>query len=252
MPTYLISSQNNFFIEEKILEIIQAEKFSLESDHIPHIIHIVEKEGDAKSISIKQIQDCSNFINFKPVDNSKKKFLLIKEANFLTIEAQNSLLKTIEEPPEYLDIIMSTNDLTKILPTVISRALLIQNATDLDNFLQNNEQLIAEAINILHTDIAGRIDWIEANKDLFKDRLYIHKHIVTWQLTYHYTLMYSLTNKDYLNKINKLTKVNIEYLDKLNTCNSFINNYVNKIITNNLNTEIFIETILFNYLPVVK
>jgi DNA polymerase-3 subunit delta' len=52
---------------------------------------------------------------------AKKKVLIIRDAHRLTESAQNSLLKTLEEPPVYAVIMLVTHELGKILPTTLSR-----------------------------------------------------------------------------------------------------------------------------------
>lgn len=51
------------------------------------------------------------------------KFYIIKEAGTLSSQAQNALLKSLEEPPEYAHIILLTDDAGKILPTIRSRSV---------------------------------------------------------------------------------------------------------------------------------
>ena len=49
------------------------------------------------------------------------KVYVVDNADFLNEEAQNALLKTLEEPPSYVCIILITENLQKFLPTIISR-----------------------------------------------------------------------------------------------------------------------------------
>ncbi len=51
------------------------------------------------------------------------KVFMIDEAHMLTKESLNALLKTLEEPPEYLKFVLATTDPEKMLPTVLSRCL---------------------------------------------------------------------------------------------------------------------------------
>ena len=48
---------------------------------------------------------------------------MIDEAHQLTKDAFNALLKTLEEPPEYLKFVLATTDPERMLPTVLSRCL---------------------------------------------------------------------------------------------------------------------------------
>ena len=62
------------------------------------------------------IEDCK----FKPIQGKYKTYLL-DEAHLLTPQAWGALLKLLEEPPEYVVIILCTTDPQKILPTILSR-----------------------------------------------------------------------------------------------------------------------------------
>jgi DNA polymerase-3 subunit delta' len=83
-------------------------------------LHILKPEEGKKSISIEQIR---NFIK----DLSLSSFLdsykigIIKEADSLTTEAQNAILKTLEEPRDKVIVILLTQAEEKLLPTILSR-----------------------------------------------------------------------------------------------------------------------------------
>lgn len=83
-----------------------------------------EIESENGSIKIEQIRKLQEEIVQKPII-SKKKVYIIKDCDLMTKEAQNCLLKTLEEPPMYSTIILTTANETKILTTVKSRCLKI-------------------------------------------------------------------------------------------------------------------------------
>ncbi|TSC65493.1 MAG: DNA polymerase III subunit gamma/tau [Candidatus Berkelbacteria bacterium Gr01-1014_85] len=56
-----------------------------------------------------------------PPQELVRKIVIIDEAHMLTKEANNALLKTLEEPPSHLIIILATTEPRKLLPTIISR-----------------------------------------------------------------------------------------------------------------------------------
>jgi len=71
--------------------------------------------------------------SFRKPFNSKLLTLIILQADKLTVEAQNSLLKLLEEPPEETQIILTAQNRSNLLPTVVSRCLEIAvkgNAAD--------------------------------------------------------------------------------------------------------------------------
>ena len=79
---------------------------------------ILEPEGN--SIKIDQIRELTKKVYEKPVV-SRKKVYIINDSNYMTQEAQNGLLKTLEEPPEYVTIILITSNENSFLPTIKSR-----------------------------------------------------------------------------------------------------------------------------------
>lgn len=80
-------------------------------------------EGES-SISVKQIRELTTGIYMNPFQFSKKIYL-IKDAEKMTPGAQNALLKVFEEPPRYAVILLVTNALPALLPTILSRGIKI-------------------------------------------------------------------------------------------------------------------------------
>lgn len=91
------------------------------SQNQPDIIRIThEKPG---TISVEDIrQQLNGDILIKPY-SSLYKIYIIDEAEKLTIQAQNALLKTIEEPPVYAVILLLTTNVEMLLPTIQSRCV---------------------------------------------------------------------------------------------------------------------------------
>ncbi len=85
-------------------------------------IHILEGE---RSISVNQIRELTTEIYLKPF-HFHKKIYLIKDAEKMTAGAQNALLKVFEEPPQYAVILLVTNSLASLLPTILSRGVKIR------------------------------------------------------------------------------------------------------------------------------
>lgn len=77
---------------------------------------------DGNSIKINQIRVMNEKIFEKPVISNRKVYI-INDAEYMTKEAQNSLLKTLEEPPEYAIFILICNQKGKILTTIQSRCM---------------------------------------------------------------------------------------------------------------------------------
>jgi DNA polymerase-3 subunit gamma/tau len=76
----------------------------------------------ASNRGIDEVKDLIERAAYKPSVGRFKVFM-IDEAHQLTKDAFNALLKTLEEPPEYLKFVLATTDPEKMLPTVLSRCL---------------------------------------------------------------------------------------------------------------------------------
>jgi len=76
----------------------------------------------ASNRGIDEVRDLIERATYKPSIGRYKVFM-IDEAHQLTKEAFNALLKTLEEPPDYLKFVLATTDPEKMLPTVLSRCL---------------------------------------------------------------------------------------------------------------------------------
>ncbi|RJR25469.1 hypothetical protein C4578_01540 [Candidatus Microgenomates bacterium] len=77
------------------------------------------------SIGIEEVRGLQKFLELKSF-KAGKKTAVIAEAQELTPEAQNSLLKTLEEPPPNCQIILCVSELSLVLPTIISRCRIIE------------------------------------------------------------------------------------------------------------------------------
>ena len=88
-----------------------------DSDNNPDFQLIEATDG---KIKIDQIREMQRKIAEKPIISSQKVYL-IDDADTMTVEAQNCLLKTLEEPPEYITIILICSNEDTMLSTIKSR-----------------------------------------------------------------------------------------------------------------------------------
>ncbi|WP_281950346.1 DNA polymerase III subunit gamma/tau [Nitrosophilus kaiyonis] len=82
-------------------------------------IDIIEMDA-ASSRKIDDIRDLIEQTKYKPAQ-ARFKIFIIDEVHMLTKEAFNALLKTLEEPPEYVKFILATTDPLKLPATILSR-----------------------------------------------------------------------------------------------------------------------------------
>lgn len=94
------------------------------SDNQPDIIKLTH-EKTPNSISVDDIREqISGNVVIKPY-SSPYKVYIVPEAEKMTQQAQNALLKTLEEPPEYAVIMLLTSNINALLPTILSRCVVL-------------------------------------------------------------------------------------------------------------------------------
>ena len=87
----------------------------------PDLIYVTHEKP--ASIGVDDIREQINdTIMIRPY-SSYYKIYIVDEAEKMTVQAQNALLKTIEEPPEYAVILLLTNNIGGLLPTIQSRCV---------------------------------------------------------------------------------------------------------------------------------
>lgn len=159
-PTILIIGKNL----QKITGIINEKKVEAGIKKEKHL-DFLEIRNEAKSISIDKVRESFNFLS-KKTFSAKKKILVIYSAEKLTPEAQNSLLKNLEEPNKSTQIILVTENETKLLPTIISRSVKIYAN---ENFVseENIEKLAEE---FLKSDVSLKLELLNTNKKLLSEK----------------------------------------------------------------------------------
>jgi len=98
----------------------------------------------ASNRGIDEIRDLLERAAYKPGIGRYKVFM-IDEAHQLTKESFNALLKTLEEPPEYLKFVLATTDPEKMLPTVLSRCLQFNLRPIAPEIVQQHLQRVLDA-----------------------------------------------------------------------------------------------------------
>ena len=78
---------------------------------------------DGKAIGIESVRELEHFLSLKvPGRAAHNRAVIIEDAHLLSTEAQNALLKTLEEPPRGTLIVLTANSEQSLLPTIRSRA----------------------------------------------------------------------------------------------------------------------------------
>ena len=125
----------------------------------PDISYITSSK--IKSIGVEEIREQLNKDIYVKPYSFKRKIYIIEEAEKLTDKAQNTMLKTIEEPPEYAVIILLTTDIYKLLPTILSRCVIINFRPISDDnimiYLNKYMKLTEEQLNMYVAFSQGNI-----------------------------------------------------------------------------------------------
>ena len=97
----------------------------LAADSHPDCIHLLLPE-DKKTIGVDLVRDVLiKEASIKPFTSGRKVFI-VNDADTMTVQAQNALLKVLEEPPQYAVFILLSQNKEALLDTVLSRALKLQ------------------------------------------------------------------------------------------------------------------------------
>ena len=121
------------------------------ADANPDIVY-VKPEKDRKTIGVNNIRALEADVVITPFA-AKRKVYVFSDASVITEAAQNALLKTLEEPPEYAVFIMVTENYEKLLETIRSRAVLV-------HFPAVSENEVRKYISQKYPEAADRIDFL--------------------------------------------------------------------------------------------
>ena len=208
---------------------------------------------DGKSIKVAQIRELQNVINIKPIF-SKKSVYIIDDADLMTIEAQNSLLKTLEEPPEYAVIILIVHNERSVLSTVKSRCINIKFSKLSDKdikkyFLKNDLNFEDKNINVFKV-LDGSLNDIDFIRDDYDELLKLTVFVTN--LKKNKVINFFQDGSVFYDNHDKIIRL-LEYLNILLFENSYfqlieiVEKTKNKILMNN-NFEMCIDYMILNFI----
>lgn len=97
-------------------------KQALTGNH-PDIIYVTHEKPNTISVDDIRAQ-VNNDVGIKPYSGPYKIYI-VNEAEKMTTQAQNAILKTLEEPPAYAVILLLTTNVNSLLPTILSRCVVL-------------------------------------------------------------------------------------------------------------------------------
>ena len=167
-------------------KILKTENLNINPD-----FRIIKKREDKKDIVVEQIRkELIDDVYIVPATGQRKVYI-IDDAHQLNVAAQNTLLKTLEEPPKYITIILIASNSSSFLTTILSRVNQIpfEGVTSgvlksylMDNFNKTLDDSIVEyvdgsigkAINIINNNLIEKYKNIDElykliqNKDIIE------------------------------------------------------------------------------------
>ena len=127
-------------------------------------IMFISPSGAKQVIGIDAVREVGHFVQLKSLE-AKYKAVLIERPERFTKEAGNSFLKTLEEPPRNVVIILLTAFPEKILPTIVSRCQKVKffalNPSEGIGMVKKKFNLDEKKAHVLYFVCSGKIKWIE-------------------------------------------------------------------------------------------
>ncbi|MHB1692729.1 MAG: DNA polymerase III subunit [bacterium] len=248
-----------------------------------NIIYIEHEKG---LINIEKINSLTKSLSLLPPNNMHR-FVIVDDISRMNVSAMNSILKILEEPPEKTVFILIAANLNNILPTIISRCMVVnfkpireeilfeyagscfnENSGYNDDILRAYARLARGSMSNLANLISG--NYIKLRNDIFD--IFVSESFNKKLPFYNYNMSDKFNNilKNYKenvsknnkidNKINSKTKKkdiiqsgSSETFIKNNSLNININNYAdsNNNINTNINTNIIDEGYIFEIILLI-
>lgn len=223
-----------------------------DTENIPDLLYI---EPDGNSIKIEQIREMQKRVQEKPIQASKKVYI-IDEADKMTKEAQNCLLKTLEEPPEFVTIILIGTNENAFLTTIKSRCMILHfnriKDEQLKRYLQENYNMqnITQNMLEMYQGSIGKAMYLKDKENIYQELEKISEQINTKDLIEimkSAEILYKEKDEiyemlDYIN-ILLLKKAKEDY--RYTNCIQIVEN-TKKRLKQNANYDMSIDNMLFN------
>lgn len=130
------------------------------------VLEVLEKH---KSVGLGQILDLQKTINLKAWGDKRQK-VFAPRAELLTEEAQNCLLKILEEPPKGVVFILSAPTINHLLPTVVSRCFIVDLRTVGRNNGPQTDDQTETIISLINRSGGERLLWVEDHPESYQNR----------------------------------------------------------------------------------
>ena len=224
---------------------------------------------DGLQIKKEQLLDLQDEFSKVSIENNKKVYI-INECEKMNLQASNSILKFLEEPIDNIIAILVTNNINKVLKTIISRCqvislnksnnkicdtsfenisyILTNNSSDRENFLSldSNKEFMEDVLNFISYYEDNGIDTLVYVKklwhDKFKDRQ-SNINAMDIMINFYYDVFkYKISGNVivFVDKLDLIKKVSSNDINKIMYKMELLIE-MKKLIGNNLNTNLLID-----------
>jgi len=190
-------------------------------------LKIVTKKEDKSEIDISQIREVQNFLSYKSY-NGGYKIVIINDAEKMNVDAQDCLLKDLEEPKEKTLFILISSKPDMLLPTIFSRCQTIKFFKPKDlpknvEKIEKEEEILKGLLPVINSSLVNKFKYaksVDFEKQNFGEILEV------LQKYFRNILLSDYGNKKVINIINLIEDLN------------------NKFIFTNINPKLALEILL--------
>ncbi len=255
-----ISHAYLFFGNSGIGKLKLAKEFSkaiLKTDNLDNHpdFKIITKKEDKKDILVEQIRkEVIDDVYIVPAVGDRKVYI-IDGAESLNIASQNTLLKTLEEPPKYITIILISSNISSFLTTILSRVNQIPfegiTNDELKAYIYEKYSVVLNdtMLNYIDGSIGKAEDILKNNlKDKFEavDELYSILNSLDTVKAIKYSSNIEFQNNDLLDYLEYILYINNKF-----SCVKIVENAKNRLKFNG-NYDIIIDSMLLRIIDSIK
>lgn len=216
---------------------------------------VISKMSDKKDILVEQIRkELIDNVYIVPAAGDRKVYI-INDAESLNIASQNTLLKTLEEPPKYITIILVSSNISAFLTTILSRVTQIPfegiskdelkqyiyekyNVTFSDTILEYINGSIGKAEDIINNNLLDKFNAV--------DELYSYLNALNTIKVMKYSSNINFALDDLLDYLEYVLYKNNKY-----ECVKIVENAKNRLKFNG-NYDIIIDSMLLRLIDSIK
>ncbi|MFM1514770.1 hypothetical protein ABGF49_05475 [Helcococcus ovis] len=213
---------------------------------VENLVNIVKPENN--NISIDNIRNLSKLVYESPIKYDYNIFI-IEDAGLMKVEAQNALLKTLEELPGYSIVFMTIDNRYKLLNTIISRSQIINIFDKKD--IDFESETFKNLIYLLNKAFEGNYYIINKEKNLIKDLSENRNEVLKIMTQIYSDAIFKVNNTKNLRynaiikKMSKISNLSLEEMIRKNE-------EFKSLLKVNINFQLIVEKIILDLIEKYK